>query len=89
MDKVTQHIGWVVTEDMNKELVGDFTHNEVKLALNLMAPLKAPGPDGMPPIFLLKLLAKYWRGSHRCSVVLFKYRKFFYKFELHLPYTYS
>ena len=51
MDKVTQHMGWVVTEDMNKEPVGDFTQNEIKLALNQMAPLKAPGPDGMPPIF--------------------------------------
>jgi len=51
MDKVTQHMGWVVIEDTNKELVGDFTHNEVKLALNQMAPLKAPRPDGMPQIF--------------------------------------
>ena len=32
---------------MNKELVGEFTHAEVEIALNQMAPLKAPGPDGI------------------------------------------
>lgn len=51
IDEVTHHKGWVVTEDMNKELVGNFTCNEVKLALNQMAPLKTSGPDGMSPIF--------------------------------------
>ncbi|XP_075633467.1 uncharacterized protein LOC142605927 [Castanea sativa] len=38
-------------EEINKELVGEFTRAEVDLALNQMAPLKAPGPDGMPPLF--------------------------------------
>ena len=41
----------LVTEDMNKELLVEFTENEVKEALNQMAPLKAPDPDGMPPLF--------------------------------------
>ena len=36
---------------MNKELIGDFNRVEVERALNQMAPLKTPGPDGMPPIF--------------------------------------
>ena len=40
----------MVTDLMNAELVKEFTEVEVKEALNQMAPLKAPGPDGMPPL---------------------------------------
>lgn len=58
MEEVTQYTGRVVTEDMNKELVGEFTHAEVEIALNQMAPLKAPGPDGMLPIFY----QHYWQS---------------------------
>ncbi|KAK9992096.1 hypothetical protein SO802_027081 [Lithocarpus litseifolius] len=41
----------VVTDSMNDELVGEFQEWEVAQALKHMAPLKAPGPDGMPPLF--------------------------------------
>ena len=41
----------LVIEDMNKELLAEFTENEVKVTLNQMAPLKASGLDGMPPLF--------------------------------------
>ena len=41
----------VVTEEMNNILTGDFKAWEVEVALKQMAPLKAPGPDGMPPLF--------------------------------------
>ena len=43
---------------MNKELLGDFNRGEVEKALNQMAPLKAPSPDGMPPIFY----QHYWKN---------------------------
>ena len=36
---------------MNSKLSFEFTHLEVKQAINQMAPLKAPGPDDMPPLF--------------------------------------
>ena len=36
---------------MNLELLRVFTRQEVDMALKRMAPLKASGPDGMPPIF--------------------------------------
>ena len=41
----------VITEEMNSKLSSEFTHLEVKQAINQMAPLKAPGLDGMPPLF--------------------------------------
>ena len=43
-----QSIGEV---DLIEQLEGDFQACEVKEALNQMAPLTAPGPDGMSPIF--------------------------------------
>ena len=47
----TNSIQTVITEEMNSKLSFEFTHLEVKQAINQMAPLKAPGPDGMPPLF--------------------------------------
>ena len=36
---------------MNADLVGVFHEWEISEAIKQMAPLKAPGPDGMPPLF--------------------------------------
>ena len=62
------HVPQVVTEDMNKALIREFTAPEVELALNQMAPTKAPGPDGMPPVFY----QKFWHvvGSDVTKAVL-------------------
>ena len=46
----------LVIDDMNRLLNAEFTEEEVKVALNQMAPLKSPGPDGMPPLFF----QHYW-----------------------------
>ena len=40
-----------VTPQMNHMLEKAFTAREVQMALKQMHPLKAPGPDGMPPLF--------------------------------------
>ena len=40
-----------VTEDMNSDLNRPFLAEEVQRALHQMAPLTAPGPNGMSPIF--------------------------------------
>ena len=45
-----------VTAQMNVELIWPFSALEVKQSLKQMKPLKAPGPDGMPPLFF----KSYW-----------------------------
>ena len=40
-----------VSPSMNQMLTRDFTTREVEQALKQMHPQKAPGPDGMPPLF--------------------------------------
>jgi hypothetical protein len=40
-----------VTDEMNMKLTCQFTELDVTTAMKQMAPLKAPGPDGMPPVF--------------------------------------
>ena len=56
MESVVQHTKRVVSADMNDSLVEAFTKEEVEIALKQMTPLKAPGPDGMSPIFFPTLL---------------------------------
>ena len=41
----------VITDEMNALLSRQFEAHEVEVALQQMAPLKAPGLDGMPPLF--------------------------------------
>ena len=48
---VLEVIQSIVTEEMNSNLTRDFTKQEVDLVLKEMAPLKASGLDGMPPLF--------------------------------------
>ena len=50
-------------------MVEAFTKEEVEVALKQMAPLKAPDPDGMPPIFF----QHYWDsiGDDIVKAILF------------------
>ena len=36
---------------MNSKLLQEFQASEIEQALKQMHPMKAPGPDGMPPLF--------------------------------------
>ena len=58
IEEVVQFTKQVVSDDMNNCLIRDFSKVEVENALKQMAPLKASGPDGMPPIFF----QHYWEG---------------------------
>ena len=51
MEDVVAGVPCFVAEDMNKVLNGEYTKEEVVTALNQMDPLKAPGPDGLLPLF--------------------------------------
>ena len=55
-EEILEQIPTKVTEDMNVELLKEFTTDEVENALKHMAPLKSPGPDGMPQLFY----QSYW-----------------------------
>ena len=46
----------VVSDEMRDALAQPYTSEEVGAAITEMAPLKAPGPDGMPPLFY----QSYW-----------------------------
>ena len=50
-DDSLEKIPCMVTDEMNGDLIKEFTELEVKEALNQMASLKALGPDDMPSLF--------------------------------------
>ena len=41
----------LVTDEINEQLMREFMEWEIQEALDQIVPLKAPGPDGMPPLF--------------------------------------
>ena len=51
MMDVLSCIPTIIDEEMNSMLSREFSEQEVVDALKQMAPLKAPRPDGMPPLF--------------------------------------
>uniref|UniRef100_A0A2N9HZ73 Reverse transcriptase domain-containing protein n=1 Tax=Fagus sylvatica TaxID=28930 RepID=A0A2N9HZ73_FAGSY len=55
--QVLEGIHQSVTAEINSQLLRPYTEMEVSVALKQMAPLKAPGPDEMPPIFY----QSYWK----------------------------
>ena len=50
-DAATESIEKVINSNLNNQLAQEFTAWEVQKAIKEMAPLKAPGLDGMPPLF--------------------------------------
>ncbi len=66
--KVTDGIDYIITPDMNSQLLSDFSEEEIKAVLFQMHPTKAPGPDGMSALFF----QKYWHivGNDVLTAVL-------------------
>ncbi|KAL0383105.1 UNVERIFIED_CONTAM: hypothetical protein Scaly_0597800 [Sesamum calycinum] len=56
LEKGTEAISGRLSEQLRQELSQPYTAEEISKALSQMAPLKSPGPDGMPPFFF----QKYW-----------------------------
>ena len=52
VEEVVAHIPCTITNELNAELLADFTREEVVVvALKQMEPLKAPRSDRLPPLF--------------------------------------
>jgi exonuclease III len=68
IEELLIHVIPRVTEEMNANLLKEFTEAEVVDALENIGDLKAPGPDGMPSIFY----KKHWEfvGPHVIKEVL-------------------
>jgi hypothetical protein len=68
VEACTSAIVGKVTTEMNNCLTADFTMIEIKQALDQMAPLKAPGPDG----FTAKFYQQHWAtvGPEVCEAAL-------------------
>ena len=56
LDRILDGVDEVVTDEMRTDLARAYTSEEVDAAIKEMAPLKAPDPDGMPPLFF----QTYW-----------------------------
>ena len=56
VEATLQSINTLVNAQMNEKLSSEFMVWEVMEVIKQMAPLKAPGPNGMPPIFF----QNYW-----------------------------
>ena len=51
IEEVVQLTKWVVSDEMNSNLIGNFSKEKVESALKQMAPLKAPGLMTCPLYF--------------------------------------
>ena len=51
LESILEGVQEVVTSEMNAKLTAPYIGEELERAIKDMAPLKAPGPDGMPPLF--------------------------------------
>lgn len=66
--RVTSHISWSPSSDMQQSLNAPFTSEEVQKALFGMQPVKVPGPNGFPPLFFQKMWLAI--GEDICEDVL-------------------
>ena len=69
LESTTQFIYPTIRDEMNANVMANFEAVEVQEAIKQMAPLKAPGPDGMPSVFY----QNYWEllGDDVTSSVLY------------------
>ena len=54
VEEVLRAVPTIITKEQNAMLAAEFVKAEVDEALKQMEPLKAPGPNGLPPLFYQK-----------------------------------
>ena len=59
LDRILDGLEEVVTDEMRADLAQAYTSEEVDAAIKEMAPLKAPGPDGMPRVQMVCPLSSF------------------------------
>jgi hypothetical protein len=84
MESVLEKVDRRATSDMNNALLKEFMVEEIGVALNQMAPLKAPGPDGFSASFFQKNWAVI--GDEVSRVVLYFLNNGVLNKELNLTY---
>ena len=65
LERMLDGVQRVVNEEMQADLARPYTVEEVERAIKEMAPLKAPGPDGMPPLFYQTYWTEIYFGGMR------------------------
>ena len=58
IEAIVEQIPCSINDEINEELLANFTREEVVVTLKQMEPLKAPGPDGLSPLFF----QHYWHA---------------------------
>ena len=58
IEAIVEQIPCSINDEMNEELLADFMREEVLMAVKQMEPLKAPGPNGLSPLFF----QHYWHA---------------------------
>ena len=87
VEEVLMAVPTIITDEQNAMLAIEFVKAEVEEALQQMAPLKAPGPDGLPHLFYQKFwpaIGEDFKGNSKLPKLRFYpffHKSHFYNFN--------